>query len=272
MSNIRKFLAIVILLAGAIGLFVVLNNAGSTILVSESRAVQVSDKMYAIYLNMENVGQPDTILDVVAKDAEKAFVMGVEKGRALAIPQSSKPSFSSDGAHIMVQLKASELRDGEFIPYTLSFKNAGAINVKAVVRSPKQMKSADMSMEDKDSEMDHSMHGKDSTMEMKSGHKTPKIDISVTEGYDKNWVVNLTTKNFEFYEPETNPPSHKMGQGHGHLYLNGLKLQRMYSKTATVGTLPPGKHIISITLNTNDHKAYSVDSLPLSASFEIEIK
>ncbi len=46
----------------------------------------------------------------------------------------------------------------------------------------------------------------------------------------------------------------------------------MYSNEAIIGALPEGKHTISVTLNTNDHKAYSINGKSVSSSAEIEIE
>jgi len=142
------------------------------------------------------------------------------------------------------------------------------------------MGSMKMSMSDNDGEMDHSKmdhskmdhsaHGDMGTMEIASDALAPQIEMNV-EGKDDLWAVMIETNNFEFFEPVTEPLVHKDGQGHGHLYLNGLKLQRMFSEKATIGKLPSGKHIVSVTLNTNDHKAYAIDGAPISASAEIKV-
>ena len=67
------------------------------------------------------------------------------------------------------------------------------------------------------------------------------------------------TENFQF-TPTTPDSTHVMGQGHAHLYLNGMKLQRMYGSTATIGALPAGRYHIAVSLNTNDHRTYMSDA------------
>ena len=59
---------------------------------------------------------------------------------------------------------------------------------------------------------------------------------------------------------------HVAGTGHGHIYLNGLKLGRLYSSSAEIGPLPSGVHVVRVTLNTNNHKAYVVDGKPVTAT------
>ena len=64
---------------------------------------------------------------------------------------------------------------------------------------------------------------------------------------------------------------HVPGMGHGHLYVGGLKLGRLFEPSATIGALPPGEHVVRVTLNTNDHRAYVVDGVPVTASTTIVV-
>jgi copper(I)-binding protein len=235
--------------------------------------VKMSDSMYSVYLNMQNNGEPDFITEIKATDQNNAFVMGAHPTFGVAIPQGSSPSFSSDGAHIMLNVGASSYKAGEFIPLTIVFKNSNPQQIKAVVEDPnassENMTIGDSSEAMDHSKMDHSMHQMGAAIEMGSDQNPPSIEMTVAQNANNSWSINLTTQNFEFFEPETEPLKHKEGQGHGHLYLNGLKLQRMYSNTATIGALPAGQHIISVTLNSNDHRAFSVEGAPITASAEV---
>ncbi len=275
MSNSRKLTIIAILILGALALFWSLNTVTSSILVSNVKAMKMMDSMYSVYLNMQNDGAPDFITEIKATDQNNAFVMGAHPTFGVAIPQGSSPSFSSDGAHIMVNVGSNSYEVGEFIPLTIAFKNSNPQQIKAIVQDP-NASSDNMAMGDDDqdqvmghAQMDHSMHQMGVAIEMGSAQNPPSISMNVTQNADTTWSVNLTTQNFEFFEPETEPLEHKDGQGHGHLYLNGLKLQRMYSTKATIGALPAGQHIISVTLNSNDHRAFSINGAPVSASSEI---
>jgi hypothetical protein len=59
---------------------------------------------------------------------------------------------------------------------------------------------------------------------------------------------------------------HVPGMGHGHIYVGGMKLDRLFKSEYLIGQLPPGRHEVRVTLNTNDHRAYVVDDVPVSAS------
>lgn len=264
----RKKISLMILILVVFGLFLILNNANSPILISNVKAVQTNSNTYSVYMTMENVGKPDIITEVIAKDPNKAFIIGSTGTDGLALPQGAKPSFSSDGAHIMVRYINAGPELGEFIPLVLEFRNAGSVAVKAIVAEP----TASMASNDQSTKMDHSMHGAEAVFEISNKQSSPEIMMSVVQGSDKKWRVEVNAENFNFFEPVVEPLVHKNGQGHGHLYLNGLKLQRMYTGSAMIGVLPLGQHTVSVTLNTNDHKAYSVDGKLLSSDVTIEVK
>ena len=65
---------------------------------------------------------------------------------------------------------------------------------------------------------------------------------------------------------------HVPGTGHAHLYLNGLKLGRLYVPSARIGALPPGDHMVRVTLNANDHRAYVVDGDPVTAIAPLSVR
>lgn len=282
----RKLITFLILTLAILGLFYALNNASSPILTSNARAIPISDNVYAVYLDLQNVGAPDMITGVVAKNATRAFIMGGTSDEGLAIPTGSKPSFSSDGAHIMLMFsEQNQITDnkteGKFIPMSLVFENAGAVAVKAIIKNSPQMSAMDNSNADDMAMMDHSLHDGNMVFEIDSnqtsnqagvGNSIPSISMNLRPNQDKTWLVDIQTSNFEFFEPVTMPLVHTDGQGHGHLYLNGLKLQRMYSNQAVIGALPAGKHTISVTLNTNDHRAYSIDGTLVSAAVDIVVE
>jgi hypothetical protein len=59
--------------------------------------------------------------------------------------------------------------------------------------------------------------------------------------------------------------------GHGHIYVGGMKIGRLYQPEARIGTLPKGEHQVRLTLNTNDHRAYVVGDQPVTATATIVV-
>ncbi len=91
---------------------------------------------------------------------------------------------------------------------------------------------------------------------------TPKLIISITEDDMSGFNLHLSTQNFQLESPtqEGNAPNNIV-EGHGHLYINGTKIQRVYASDIHI----PGKYInkgvnqISVTLNGHDHSAWRKD-------------
>ncbi|MDE2766779.1 MAG: hypothetical protein OXI70_01650 [Chloroflexota bacterium] len=61
------------------------------------------------------------------------------------------------------------------------------------------------------------------------------------------------------------------GQGHPHVYVNGVRLGRVYSPYLHLGKLAPGMNEVRVTLNTNMHQEYSRDGETIEAVATIHI-
>jgi len=88
---------------------------------------------------------------------------------------------------------------------------------------------------------------------------TPQLNISISEDDMSGFNLHLETHNFQLESPNQggNAPDHII-EGHGHLYINGTKIQRVYGSDVHI----PGKLInkgvnqISVTLNGHDHSTW----------------
>ena len=135
--------------------------------------------------------------------------MGAHPTFGIAIPKGSSPSFSSDGAHIMVNIDGTSYQAGEFIPLTIAFENSKPQQIKAIVEDPNAIK---MNMGDDATEMDHSqtdhsqidhsIHQAGAGIEVGSDQNPPEIEMTVAQNDDDTWSVLITTRNFEFFEPK----------------------------------------------------------------------
>ncbi len=64
--------------------------------------------------------------------------------------------------------------------------------------------------------------------------------------------VFIATDGFRF-APELVDQAHTPGAGHAHIYLDGVKLGRVFEKQYHIADVAPGAHEIRVSLNTNDH-------------------
>lgn len=92
----------------------------------------------------------------------------------------------------------------------------------------------------------------------------PQVAISVEQDPMDGWNVTLSTGNFRF-TPRMVNGEHVDNTGHAHLYLDGVKIARLYGPHFHIPQLPAGTHEISVNLSTNDHAYYLVDGERIAA-------
>lgn len=98
----------------------------------------------ALYFKVENNSdKADTLLSVKSSIADvvqthetyqKGDMMGMREVKAIAIEPNSTFEFKPGGYHVMVIGLKKTLRKNDSANFTLHFKNAGDINVKAPVK------------------------------------------------------------------------------------------------------------------------------------------
>ncbi|WP_394690402.1 copper chaperone PCu(A)C [Hoeflea sp.] len=213
-----------------------------------------------VYLTIENGAQPNRLVSVSSPEAAEARFAGMAMAEPLGLPAGGKPSLSADGVFIELSGIEGELVEGRLIPISLKLDPAGDVTAMARVGKPLDPHAghAMMAMGDMAKEP---LQG--------AGNMPPALELSANV-VDGGIVVDLKTSNFTF-DPDSATPVHVPGHGHGHLYLNGLKLQRVYSTHTEIGALPPGSYTLTISLNTNVHQAYMDENGPVAASAKITI-
>jgi len=100
---------------------------------------------------------------------------------------------------------------------------------------------------------DHSAGHSHKILDISDHDLIPTIKIHAYPDKMKGWNILIETTNFTF-APETVNQESSPNQGHGHLYINGEKITRLYSNWYYISDLPKGDHEIKITLNTNLHE------------------
>lgn len=80
----------------------------------------------------------------------------------------------------------------------------------------------------------------------------------------------VTPQGFRFAPEKVNAPN-VAGEGHPHLYVNGVRLGRVYSPYLHLGMLAPGMNEVRVTLNTNMHQEYAHGGETIEAVATIHI-
>ena len=62
----------------------------------------------------------------------------------------------------------------------------------------------------------------------------------------------------------------EFGVGHGHIYISGLKLGRVYEDSVDIGDVAKGRYEISVILVSDDHRAFTTGGEVIAASTIIE--
>lgn len=98
--------------------------------------------------------------------------------------------------------------------------------------------------------------------------EAPTLALSVERDADHGWNVLLETGNFRFAPAALDQPA-RAGEGHAYLYVDGELWARLYSPDYHLGDLGPGLHLITVTLNANNHAGFAVDGVAISATVSI---
>lgn len=121
--------------------------AGSDIQIQDPwvQAAPPNVKILAAYMEIRNNGEKPQILTSVAspdfsevgihQSVMHGDMVHMEQLKELAIPQRASVVLKPGGLHLMLMDAKKQLRAGDQVPMTLTFKNGEKIAVKAIVRS-----------------------------------------------------------------------------------------------------------------------------------------
>lgn len=190
------------------------------------------------FFQIENTGAPDRLISVNSPLARTALYTP-ESENGLPVPTGTG-SLAPDAAHIRLD---QDFADGTLIPLTLTFAKAGDLSLTARLSDPQAQGKAE----------EVGLFGLGDIGIVGEGEPAPAISLTVAPVPDgEDWIVEIVAEDFMFSKDMVGL-SHVPGMGHGHLYVGGLKLGRLYGSAARIGALPKGRHEVRVTLNTNDH-------------------
>lgn len=100
----------------------------------------------------------------------------------------------------------------------------------------------------------------------------PTLEIKVHEDPKSGWNVELITTNYTF-APEHASTEHVEGEGHAHLYVDEVKINRVYGHWYHLATLgDPGEHTIRVELSANSHNPLAVEGEIIEDSETITVE
>ncbi len=111
------------------------------------------------------------------------------------------------------------------------------------------------------------MHGE--AIDIPEGKTHPTIELMVHPDPKMGWNFEVQTSNFTF-SPQNASRENVLGEGHAHIYVDGVKLGRLYTNWFHIAKLEPGEHVITVSLNGNNHAPYYYAGMPLEAAVTVQ--
>ena len=112
---------------------------------------------------------------------------------------------------------------------------------------------------------EHSHHGK---QEVSGYDAVPTLKLDAIKDTASGWNLHLITENFTF-TPENIDQVVDKPEGHAHVYVDGVKISRIYGAWFHLTGLTPGPHSIRVSLNANDHSEFVLNGKPIDAKIDV---
>ena len=101
--------------------------------------------------------------------------------------------------------------------------------------------------------------------------ETP-VSVAITAEPDAAGGVNvrIATEGFQFAPDSVDQP-HTPGAGHAHIYVDGVKLGRVFEPDYHIAPLSAGQHEIRVSLNANDHSDLVYDGARVESTITVTV-
>jgi hypothetical protein len=109
-----------------------------------------------------------------------------------------------------------------------------------------------------------------STIEVSANQPIPTVALIAHPDGQQGWNLEVQTANFSFAPERIGQAGDATNEGHAHLYIDGVKITRLYGNWYYLESLAPGKHEITVSLNTNGHAALMHNGQPIQATVIVD--
>ena len=99
----------------------------------------------------------------------------------------------------------------------------------------------------------------------------PTLDTAIYADPVSGWNLNVKTSNFTF-DAAAAGHDNVQGNGHAHVYVNGMKLGRIYGDWYHIASLPKGRHEISVSLYANDHRGLTLGGAKITSTNKVTVE
>ena len=99
----------------------------------------------------------------------------------------------------------------------------------------------------------------------------PSVEIELIADPAGGWTLHAQPQNFTL-APEHVSTEHVDGEGHMHLFIDGVKVTRLLSEWHQLPSLGEGGHEIRVELSANDHAVVVIDGVPVEATATVTVE
>lgn len=239
MKQIALLVALAVILTVA---WFISSNSESDVSLLNAKATPIHGQpdMFMVTLTIQNNGNAKKLVNIETPSADSISIMNRDyEDASIIIPAQSTGILAAGGAHIMLMTTDKDFTDGTFVPLSLTFENYGIVTTRLL---------------NVGNDMAAMNHGGSSGVSVTS---SPTLHITAPNGVSEDgFDVDLEVRDFSFVLA-SDDAQHIPNEGHAHVYLNGLKLGRLYETKFALGAVPTGKYGLKVTLNSNDHRPYT---------------
>ena len=109
----------------------------------------------------------------------------------------------------------------------------------------------------------HGEHNHEMRMVVSSDAAQPSLQMNIVPDPSSGWNVQLVVKNFRFSGKNASR-DHMDGEGHAHLYVDDVKVARVYGEWFHLDNVPEDAEMVSVALYANNHQPLAVDGEPIN--------
>lgn len=91
-----------------------------------------------------------------------------------------------------------------------------------------------------------------------AGTVAPTLKLQIVADAKSGFNIRLETSNWA-WAPEKANTDPTPNEGHAHLYVDGVKVARVYGPWYHLDGVTPGQHDVRVTLNANSHAEYAAE-------------
>ncbi len=108
-------------------------------------------------------------------------------------------------------------------------------------------------------------------LEIPANLPIPTVNLIVHPDARQGWNLEVQISNFTF-APNLVNQANIPSAGHAHLYIDGVKITRLYGSWYYLDSLAPGTHDITVSLNSNGHETLMHNGQPIAATVRVRVE